>query len=142
MGRRSEVVFADLEVGFDVGEVFVGGHGGWRVEVRGGDGGADDVDAVEGGFGVDVVLVAPPGEGRLADVEDEVLADLPLVDHFPGADADPGGVGQPSRGDHGFDLGELGLGGGQQPLAVGGALLRPGTGCGRRSAVPLGSPVS
>ena len=67
-GPQVQVVFADAEVPLDVGEVFVGGHRGRGVELRGGDGGAQNVDAVEGGLGVDVVLVAPPGEGPLADV--------------------------------------------------------------------------
>ena len=52
-----------------------------------------------------------------------MLGDLPLVDHFPGPDADRGGVFEPPGAHHGGDLGELGLGRGQQPLAMGGALL-------------------
>lgn len=46
------------EVAFDVRELLVGAHGAGRVEGVGGDGGADDVDPVEGGFGVDLVGVA------------------------------------------------------------------------------------
>jgi len=69
-GPQVQVVFADLEVGPDVGEVFAGGHGTRGVKLGCGDRGADDVDAVEGGLGVDVVLVAPPGERCLADAGD------------------------------------------------------------------------
>jgi len=79
-GPQVQVVLADAEVLLDVGQLLVGGDGGCRVEAGRGDRCADDVDPVEGGLGVDVVLVATPGEGRPADAEDEVLADFPLVD--------------------------------------------------------------
>ena len=71
---------------------------------------------------------------------DEVLGDLALVDHLPDADPDLGGVGQPPGVHHGLDLGELGLGGGQQPLRGARRARRPGPGCGRRSAARRGSP--
>jgi hypothetical protein len=50
-----------------------------------------DRDHPAGGLGIDGLLVAPLGEGRLADVENEVLGDL----HLPGADPGLGLAGQP-----------------------------------------------
>ena len=38
-GAQVQVIFADLEVGLDAGEVFVGGHGTGCVECLGGEGG-------------------------------------------------------------------------------------------------------
>ena len=58
---RAQVQVVDLdgaEVAFDVGQVLVGGDDGGGVELVGGDAGAQHVDAVEGGFGVDL------GRGR------------------------------------------------------------------------------
>ena len=122
-GPQVQVVFADLEVLLHAREVLAGGHRGRGAEGLRGNRGADDVDPVEGRLSLDAGLVTPPGEGPLADVHGEVLGDLPLVDHLPGADTDLGGVGQPPGGDHAFDLGEFGLGGGQQPASPGGALF-------------------
>jgi|ERR1700722_5712638 hypothetical protein len=53
-----------------------GGHGAGGVELAGRERGGDDVDAVQGGFGVGAVLVAAPGQAVLADVQDEVLGHL------------------------------------------------------------------
>jgi hypothetical protein len=55
---------------------------GWRGR------GADDVDAVQGGLGVDGGLLAAPVQVRVTDVEDEVLGDLVPADDLPGTDAD------------------------------------------------------
>ena len=58
-GRRSRS--SDLivpEVPLDVFEVLVGGHHAGGVELGGGDGGAQHVEPVQGGFGVDLVLPA------------------------------------------------------------------------------------
>jgi hypothetical protein len=79
----------------DVLKVLVGGDRGGGAEDGGGDTGADDVDPVEGGLGGDLLLVAAPGEPAWADVEDEVLGDLPLVDDLAGPDPDLAGVFQP-----------------------------------------------
>ena len=87
------------------------------------DAGADDVDAVQGGLGVDLCLVAAPADGRLPDVEGEVLADLVLAQRPVGLDADLVGVAEPPGIDLAFDLGQEGLGGGQQVLALASALL-------------------
>ena len=46
----------------DVFEVLVGGHHGGGVELGGGDGGAQHVEPVQGGLGVDLVL--PAGDGQ------------------------------------------------------------------------------
>src|SRR5207302_5948820 len=119
-----QVVLAGAEVLLDVGEVLVGLDGGGGGQLAGGDGGADDVDAVEGGLGVDAVLVTPPGEGSFADAGDEVLGGFALVDHLAHLDTDRGGVFRPPGLHLGGDLGEVGLGGGQQPLPVRFALGR------------------
>src|SRR5581483_3055317 len=78
----------DPEVPFDVLEVLVGGDGAGGIECAGGQRGADDVDAVERGLGVDGGLVPPPGQGIAGDVEGEVLGHLVLVDHASGPHAD------------------------------------------------------
>jgi hypothetical protein len=52
----------DAEVPLDVLEILAGGDRPGGVEDAAGDAGADDVDPVEGGLGVDLVLVAVPGE--------------------------------------------------------------------------------
>jgi len=88
-----------------------------------GDGGADDVDAVQGGFFGDLRLAAGYGEAVIGDGDVEVLAGLVLVDDLAGLDADLGGAGQPSGLDAGDDGGQQLLGGGQQVLALAGALL-------------------
>jgi len=58
----------------------------------------------------------------MADVQDEVPGDLPLVDDLPGPDPDLARVLDPPGGDLGGDLAQVGLGGGQQVLAGAGAL--------------------
>ena len=53
-GAQVQVVgFDDAEVAFDVGEVLVAADDPGGVEFVGGDAGAQHVDAVQGGFGVD-----------------------------------------------------------------------------------------
>src|SRR5512133_2483844 len=106
-GPQVQVVLADTEVLLHIGQVLVGGHGGGCVKSGRGDGGADDVDAVEGGFGADGCLVALPGEGCLADAGDEVLGDLALADYLAHAHPDRGSVFEVAGFHHGLDLGEL-----------------------------------
>jgi hypothetical protein len=48
-----------------VGEVFVGGHHLGRRQTGGRDRGAQHVDAIQGGLGVDLGLCAGEGEGLL-----------------------------------------------------------------------------
>ena len=80
-GAQVEVVGFDVpEVALDVLEVLVGGHGAGRVEVVGGERGADDVDPVEPGFLLDLVLLPLDGEAVIGDGDGEVLGHLVLAD--------------------------------------------------------------
>src|SRR5262249_23493240 len=119
-GAQVQVVFEGPEVPLNAGQVLVGGHSGDGAELAGGDGGADDVDAVQGGLGVNGGLVPLPGQVPVADVKGEVLGDLVPVDDLSGAQADLVGVGQPAGVDGGLDLSEQRLGGGEQVLALAG----------------------
>lgn len=71
--------FEAAEVGLDDLESLVGVDHSGGVEAVGGDGGAHDVDAVEGGLGVDVALFAGVGEAGVVDGEREVLGHLVAV---------------------------------------------------------------
>jgi hypothetical protein len=73
------VGFDRPEVPLDVFEVLVGGHHGGCVEFGGGDGGAQHVEPVQGGFGVDVVLAAGHGQAVISDRQVEVLEGPRLV---------------------------------------------------------------
>ena len=58
-GPQVQVVgFEVAEVAFDVFEVLVGGDHAGRVELAGGDGGAQHVEPVQGGFLIDLGLPA------------------------------------------------------------------------------------
>src|SRR6266436_4729271 len=95
-GPQVQVVgFGDAEVPLDVLEILVGGDRAGGVQDAAGDAGADDVDPVEGGLSGDLLLVPRPAEAAGADVEDEVLGDLPLIDHLADPDPDLVGVLQP-----------------------------------------------
>jgi hypothetical protein len=72
-----------------------------------------DVDAIQGGLGVDLGLVAVPAERPLGDLDHKVLADLVLAQRPVGLDADLVGIGEPPGIDLALDLGQQGLGGGQ-----------------------------
>src|SRR5215467_5520743 len=101
---QGEVVDFDVAPGaFQAGEVLVRDDDAGGVEGVGGEVGADDVDAVEGGFGVDAGLVAVVGEVGLSNLESEVFGYLVLVDDLADCDADgvlPGqGPGFDSLGD-------------------------------------------
>src|SRR5664279_3845629 len=109
------------EVAFDVAQVFVGVHDCGRFQGAGGQAGADDVDAVQAGFGVDLVLSAGDGEGGVGDGDVEVFGHLVFADDLADPDADRVGAGQ-APGRHGSgDGGEHGLGGGEQRVAFAGA---------------------
>ena len=99
-------------------QVLVGGHRAGRVEGVCGDRGADDVDPVGGRLGLDGGLVAAPGDPPVADVQDEVLGDLALIDDLPGGDTDLVRVLDPPGGDPGGDLAQVGLGGGSSSSRV------------------------
>src|SRR5664280_2602700 len=110
------------EVAFDPGQGLVGGHDFGRVHLLGTDGGADDVDPVQGRLGGDLVLVAGEGELVVGDVQPVVLGHLVPADDLPDPDPDLPGVGQAPRGHGGGDLGQLGVGGLQQGQAFAGPL--------------------
>ena len=114
------VGFDRAEVPFDVFEVLVGGDHGGAVELAGGNGGAQHVEPVQGGFGVDPGLIALDGEADVGDGHGEVLAGLVLADHLAHLDPDRPSAGQPSGLDAGDEGGEQLLGGGQQVLALAG----------------------
>ena len=118
-----QVVGFDVpEVAFDVLEVLVGGHGAGGVESVGGDGGADDVDPVEPGLGVDLVLLALDGQAGVGDGDVKCLAILYLSMTSPTFTPISAAPVQPAGGDPGDDRGEELLGGGEQVLALAGAL--------------------
>src|SRR6185437_2859676 len=122
-GPQVKVVGLDVaEVPLDVFEVLVGGDHGGGVELVSGDGGAQHVEPVEGGFGVDLVLLAGDGQAGVGDRDAEVLAGLVCADHLADLDADRPGAGQPARLDPGDDGGQQPLGGGQQVLPLAGAV--------------------
>ena len=87
-GPQVQVVGFDVpEVPFDVFEVLVGGHHSGRVEFAGRDRGAEHVEPVQGGLGVDLVLPALHGQGGIGDGDGEVLAGLVPADRL--ADLNP-----------------------------------------------------
>ena len=101
---------------------FAGAHGPGGVELLRLDVGPDDVDAVEGFLGSDLLVVPPEGEGLIGDGGDEVPGHLAAMDHSPDAQAD---LGRPAQGavlaaGRRRDGGQVLLGGGQQflPLAA------------------------
>ena len=96
---RADAVFeavvdrADLELGafqgaegaLDLFEVLVGAHDLAGGELGVCDAGAQHVDAVEGGLGVDLVGLALEGEAGVGDLDLEVLADLVALERGPTA---------------------------------------------------------
>src|SRR5277367_194651 len=122
-GPQVQVVGFDVpEVPFRVFEVLVGSDHGGRVEFGGGDGGAQHVELVQGGLGVDLVLLAGHGEAVLGDGDGEVLAGLVPADHLADLDPDRPGAGEFPGLDAGDDGGQEFLGGGQQFAAGTGAV--------------------
>src|SRR4029077_6307819 len=74
-GPQVQVVGFDVpEVPLDVSEVLVGGDHGGGVEFARREGGAQHVEPVQGGLGVDLVLLAGDGEAVIGDGDAEVLA--------------------------------------------------------------------
>ena len=101
--------------------LYAADHGG-GVEFVCGDGGAQHVEPVQGGFGVDLVLPSFDGQGGIGDGNGEVLAGLVPADHLADLDPDGPGAGKPAGGHAGDDGGEQFLGGGEQVFAVAGAV--------------------
>ena len=66
---------------FDLGEIFVGPDGRGGVERLGLEVGAQHIDAIERGFGVDLRGLALEGEIVVGDGEDEVLGHFVTIDH-------------------------------------------------------------
>src|ERR1019366_2886534 len=120
-GAQVQVVgLDDAEVPFDVLEVLVGGDDGGGAEGALSDAGADHVDAVEGGLGGDVLLVAVAGEARVGDLGDEVLGHLVLAGDLPGPLPDLPGALAPPGGCRYPDFLQVLFGGSQQRLALAG----------------------
>src|SRR5665811_563576 len=109
--------FEGSEVSFDPGQTLVGGDNLGRVHLLGTDGGADDVEPVQGRLGSDLVLVTGEGECGFGDVQDVVLGHLVPADDLPDPDPDLASTAQPPRVHGGDDLGQLGVGGFQQRQA-------------------------
>src|ERR1035437_8710602 len=115
------------EVAFDAGQTLVGGHHLARAHLLGADGGADDVQPVQGRLGGDGLGVALVAEGVVGDGQGVVLGHLVPADDF--ADPDPdlaGPVQAPGTGGGGGDLCQLGVGGVQQGQAFAGPLRGQG----------------
>ncbi len=89
-----------------------------------GDAGAQHVDAVQGGFGGDGVLVAGVADAVAGDLDGEVLGDLAAVQHPVGAHGDLVRAAQRGAGPRAGrgDLAQVGFGGGQQAFALAGPL--------------------
>src|SRR5450759_3234785 len=97
--------FDGPEVSFYPGQGLVGRHDLGRVHLLGTDGGADDVDPVQGRLGGDLVLVAGEGERVFGDVQDLVLGHLVPAHDLADPDPDLAGPGQAPGNDGGDDLG-------------------------------------
>ena len=72
----------------DLRERFVVTHTARTIQTLGLNRGADDIDAIEGGFRGDGVLLAGEGEGRVGEGEGKVLGHLVAVDHTTDRHAD------------------------------------------------------
>src|SRR5258708_22088042 len=106
----------------DVLEVLVGGHHAGGVQLADGDGGTQHVEPVQGGFGVDLVLLAGDRQAVIGDRDGEVLAGLVRADHLSDLDADLAGGAELAGLDAGDDGGQQLLGGGHRGLALAGPL--------------------
>ena len=88
-------------------ELFVAVSHGGGVEGVGVDAGAQHVDTVQGGLGVDGGLVAVVGEPGVGDGEVEVLAHLELSADLADCDADLVGAGRGTLADALGDAGRF-----------------------------------
>ncbi len=113
------------EGALDMGQALVGRHRGIGIELRGGQAGAHHVQAVQRGLGLDRLGLARVAQRRLGDRELEVLGHVEVPDHAPHAQGD--GVPAAQRAARALggrrDLGQIGLGGGQQLQPLARALL-------------------
>ena len=101
----------------------VGGDDAGRVEFAVRYGSAQDVDPVESGFLLDLVLPALDGQAVIGNGDLEVLGHLVLADHLADGDADRVRAGEACGRHPGGDRGEELLGGGEQVLPLAGALF-------------------
>ena len=106
------------ERALDVGQRLVVAHAVGGVHLRGGDRGADDVDAVQRGLGGDALALAREGEASSPMVSSKCLATLywlmTLPTRRPIASAPLSLPASHPR----LDLGQVALGGGEQLLAL------------------------
>jgi len=79
--RAQELKIIDAEGAFDRREGLIGAHRGFGVEFGLRYRGAQHVDAVEPGFGLDRGIVAGEGEFTVGDGAGEVLGHLLAVEH-------------------------------------------------------------
>ena len=70
------------------GQAFVIQDGGFGAHLGLGGGRADDIEAVERGFGGDALFIDAESERRILDIEIEVLGHLVFADDLADADAD------------------------------------------------------
>src|SRR5262249_34906999 len=112
-----EWAFEGAEGALDLFELFVGADDLGRFEFAVGDAGAEQVDAVEGRLGRDLVLLAREDEAGIGDLELEVLSDAPAVPDRADGEPDLGLALERALLDAGLDLGERALGGLQQVVA-------------------------
>ena len=106
------------------GQAFVVQDGGFGAHLGLGDGGADHIEAVERRFGGDALFIDAEGEGRMLDIEIEVLFHLVLADDLASAQADLIAPGEPAGGDPVRDFLKRALRRLDQVLALGRAQLR------------------
>ncbi len=123
-GSESEILFGleGSEGGLDAAETFVGEHSAFGGEVLGGEAGADDIEAIEGGRSGDGVVVALEGEVGFLGVGEEVLAHLAPVEDAGGGDGDGFGFSEGSGLPLGalFEFFELRFGGVEKRFALSG----------------------
>src|SRR5208282_400024 len=91
-------------------------------DLAGRDGGAQHVEPVQGGLGVDPVLPAGHDQAVIGNGDGEVLGGLVLADHLARLDADRPGTVEPARLDAGDEGGQQFLGGREQVFAGAGVV--------------------
>jgi hypothetical protein len=123
------------EVPFDAGQGLVGRHHLGGVHLLGANGGADDVQPVQGRLRGDGLGVAGERETIIGNVQDVVLGHLVPADDPPDPHPDLAGTGK-APGIGGDDLGQLNIGGFQQCQAFAGLLGGQGGVTARDQAFP------
>ncbi len=116
-----QIALGDTQGAFHGGQALVGLDGGIRGNLR--KTGADDVDAVEAGLPIDLVLSAVPEQGGVGDGDVEVLLDLAAVGVAADPVADPRRPLEGAGADRGGDRLQHPFGGLEQVLALAPAFL-------------------